>query len=202
MPEAAAAHHGHHHAAGRGYGGQRYGDAVAHAAGGMLVHLHPFYRREVQFFPGKRHGPGKGGGFGGRKAVEEGGHQPGGKLVVGDAPVGRAHGDELELGRGHFQSGALLKQQVQHFHRASQITLDLSSPSSRALIFSETFSPSSSTSSWVRTVLEMPLVKLETQQRAATRTFSWRAVMVSGTTDIPAMSPPSRRYIFTSAGVS
>ena len=98
VAQATAAHLGDFHAAGRHDGCNDQRGLVAHAAGGVLVHLDARDGRKVHHHAAVGHHVGELCGLGVGHAAQVDGHHPGGHLVIGHFAADVAVDDGLQLG--------------------------------------------------------------------------------------------------------
>src|SRR5215472_7537421 len=88
----------------------------------MLVYFWPAKIGEVQHFAGVKHGFRKECRFRARNSAAHRGHEPGGKLIIGDASVGCAGDEKRNLFAAEFPAVAFFADQINGAHEAGRAT--------------------------------------------------------------------------------
>src|SRR4029077_11385199 len=116
VAEAASADHRHVETCGGNDWGDHERGLFSDAAGGVLVNFGRGEAGPIEDRAGMKHSFGERGEFGARHASPENRHQPGGKLIIGNAIVRGAFDQEIDFFAGEFDCVALLANDVNGTH--------------------------------------------------------------------------------------
>ena len=116
VPEAAAGHHGDIDAARRDERGEDQRRFVADAAGGVFVDLGAGEIGEVELFARGDHSPRQFGGFVRVHALEDDGHEKGGRLIVGPGAIGDAADEGADFVGGESAAVAFFPENIDRAH--------------------------------------------------------------------------------------
>ena len=121
MAQTAAAHLGDLYAAGRHHRGDHKGGLIAHATGGVLIHLDAGDGGKIDHHAAVGHHVRQLGCFFVGHAAQVDRHHPGSHLVIGHFPTDKAVDNGLQLFPGVGTAIALFRDQIINTHRNSPV---------------------------------------------------------------------------------